>query len=212
MKVDAIVLVTIRIRLTPGIKKVQLVFLLGIFRRAPCPSDNRGRPLVPLYFPGGALPLKFFVKNLLVIYDTSSIRKPPKVSCPFFKFFLVRCKLPFFVQNCSLPFSLRNLDIPALLKSWKKHYQRSSLQKICVNTSARCYIITCTVFNHTQKAISLHFLPVNFQLPSPEATCRAQVKRSLCHDASAIMFVFLHEFAINFISLKCARLPTTKFI
>jgi hypothetical protein len=34
--------------------------------------------------------------------------------CPFFKFFLVRRKLPFFGQNCSLPFSLRSLDIPAL--------------------------------------------------------------------------------------------------
>jgi hypothetical protein len=42
--------------------------------------------------------------------------------CPFFKFFLVRHKLPFFGQNCSLPFSLWSLDIPALLKSWKKHY------------------------------------------------------------------------------------------
>jgi hypothetical protein len=42
--------------------------------------------------------------------------------CPFFKFFLVRCKLPFFGQNCSLPFSLRSLDSPALLKSLKKHY------------------------------------------------------------------------------------------
>jgi hypothetical protein len=44
-----------------------LVFLLGIFRRAP--------------HPGGALPLKkIFFLNLLVIYDTSSIREPPKVS------------------------------------------------------------------------------------------------------------------------------------
>jgi hypothetical protein len=34
-----------------------LVFLLGIFRRAPCPSDTRGT-LVPFSFPGGALPLK----------------------------------------------------------------------------------------------------------------------------------------------------------
>jgi hypothetical protein len=41
---------------------------------------------------------------------------------PFFKFFLVRRKLPIFGLNCSLPFSLRSLDIPALLKSWQKHY------------------------------------------------------------------------------------------
>jgi hypothetical protein len=43
--------------------------------------------------------------------------------CPFFKFFLVRRKLPFFGQNCSLPFSSRSLDNPALLKSWQKHYK-----------------------------------------------------------------------------------------
>jgi hypothetical protein len=45
------------------------VFLLGIFRRAPRPCA--------LF-----LPLKKFKKNLLVIYDTSSIgiREPPKVS------------------------------------------------------------------------------------------------------------------------------------
>jgi hypothetical protein len=50
----------------------------------------------------------------------------PKSSeiCPFFKFFLVRRKLPFFGQNCSLHFSLRSLDIPDLLKSWQnKHYK-----------------------------------------------------------------------------------------
>jgi hypothetical protein len=45
-----------------------LVLLLGIFRRAP-------RALVPFYFPGCALP--YF---LLVVYDASSIREPPKVS------------------------------------------------------------------------------------------------------------------------------------
>jgi hypothetical protein len=75
-----------------------------------------------------------FFRFLLVIYDTSSIREPPKVLklmgihlidpksseiCPFF---LVRRKLPFFGQNCSLPFSLRSLDNPALLKSGQKHY------------------------------------------------------------------------------------------
>jgi hypothetical protein len=58
-----------------------LVLLLCIFRRAPLPSDTRGA-LVPFYFPGGALSLKknYLKKNLLVIYDTSSIREPPKVS------------------------------------------------------------------------------------------------------------------------------------
>jgi hypothetical protein len=60
-----------------------LVFLLGIFRRAPHPSDTRGRPCA-LFLPRGALPQKNSLKkNLLVIYDTS-------------KFFLVRRKLPFF--------------------------------------------------------------------------------------------------------------------
>jgi hypothetical protein len=39
----------------------EAVFLLGIFRRARCPSDTRGT-LVPFYFPGGALPLKIFLK------------------------------------------------------------------------------------------------------------------------------------------------------
>jgi hypothetical protein len=39
-----------------------IVLLLGIFRRAPCPSDTRGA-LVPFYFPRGALPLK---KNIFV--------------------------------------------------------------------------------------------------------------------------------------------------
>jgi hypothetical protein len=55
----------------------EVVFLLGIFRRAPCPSDTRGHPCA-FSFPRGALPLK--KKTLLVIYDTSSIREPPKVS------------------------------------------------------------------------------------------------------------------------------------
>jgi hypothetical protein len=60
-----------------------IVLLLGIFRRAPRLLEGchalltPGGTLVPFYYPGGALPLK---KNLLVIYDTSSIREPPKVS------------------------------------------------------------------------------------------------------------------------------------
>jgi hypothetical protein len=53
-----------------------LVLLLGIFRRVPCPSATRGCHCA-LLLPRGALPLK---KNVLVIYDTSSIREPPKVS------------------------------------------------------------------------------------------------------------------------------------
>jgi hypothetical protein len=40
-----------------GVFVKYLVFLLGIFRRAPRPSDTRGA-LVPFSFPGGALPLK----------------------------------------------------------------------------------------------------------------------------------------------------------
>jgi hypothetical protein len=74
-----------------------LVLLLGIFRRAPRPSATRGHPcalLLPrghpapkkntssrhqgFYFSWGTLPLKKI--NLLVIYDTSSIRERPKVS------------------------------------------------------------------------------------------------------------------------------------
>jgi hypothetical protein len=67
---------------------MDLVFRLGIFRRAPRPSDIRGRPCA-LFLP---CPLKKYLKkkkkkkkkiliyNLLVIYDTSSIREPPKVS------------------------------------------------------------------------------------------------------------------------------------
>jgi hypothetical protein len=61
--------------------RVTVVFLLGILegRRA---HLTPGGTLVPFYFPGPALPLKknLFVLNLLVIYDTSSIREPPKVS------------------------------------------------------------------------------------------------------------------------------------
>jgi hypothetical protein len=37
-----------------------IVLLLGIFRRAPCPSATRGT-LVSFYFPGGALPLNNFI-------------------------------------------------------------------------------------------------------------------------------------------------------
>jgi hypothetical protein len=42
--------------------KMKLVLLLGIFRRVPRPAPPGGA-LVPLYFPGGALPLKkiFFI-------------------------------------------------------------------------------------------------------------------------------------------------------
>jgi hypothetical protein len=57
----------------------QKMLLLGIFRRASCPSATRGA-LVPFYFPGGALPPKKTTTFLLVIYDTSSIREPPRVS------------------------------------------------------------------------------------------------------------------------------------
>jgi hypothetical protein len=55
-----------------------LVFLLGIFRRAPHPSDTRGCPFTSQ---GAPCPFKKKIKkNLLVIYDASSIREPPKVS------------------------------------------------------------------------------------------------------------------------------------
>jgi hypothetical protein len=48
-------------------------YCLGVYQFAPLPQ---GGTLVPFYFPGGALPFKTI---LLVIYDTSSIREPPKV-------------------------------------------------------------------------------------------------------------------------------------
>jgi hypothetical protein len=56
-----------------------LVLQLRIFRRALRPATTRGTP-VPSYFPGAPCPLNlFFLLNfLLVIYDTSSIREPPK--------------------------------------------------------------------------------------------------------------------------------------
>jgi hypothetical protein len=97
---------------------------------------------VPFYLPLEQKKNKF-VFNLLVIYDTSSIREPPKgmlnvlklmgkhfidpKSSEILSIFQVfpcvrrKLKLPFFGQNCSLPFSLRSLVIPALLKSWMKH-------------------------------------------------------------------------------------------
>jgi hypothetical protein len=36
----------------------EVVFLLGIFRRAPRPSDARRAALMPFYFPGVPCPLK----------------------------------------------------------------------------------------------------------------------------------------------------------
>jgi hypothetical protein len=84
-----------RIVCRDGISWYKLVLLLGIFRRAPCPSDTRGAPLCP--------------------FTSQGVRA----------LFLVWRKLPFFGQNCSLPFSLRSLDIPALLKSWQKHYKHT---------------------------------------------------------------------------------------
>jgi hypothetical protein len=57
---------------------VILVLLLGIL------FLPLGGVLVPFYFPGAALPLNkmfnFLTILILVIYDTSSIREPPKVS------------------------------------------------------------------------------------------------------------------------------------
>jgi hypothetical protein len=50
-----------------------VLLLLGIFRRVPRPSDTRGHPCALLLPRGCPAPL-------LVIYDTSSIREPPKVS------------------------------------------------------------------------------------------------------------------------------------
>jgi hypothetical protein len=56
------------------------VLLLGIFRRAPRPAATRGLPFALLLPRGQSLKkIKFFV-FLLVIYDTSSIREPSKVS------------------------------------------------------------------------------------------------------------------------------------
>jgi hypothetical protein len=60
-----------------------IVLLLGILEgcHALLPP---GGALVPFYFPGGTLPLykkeKKMLNFLLVVYDTSSIREPPKVS------------------------------------------------------------------------------------------------------------------------------------
>jgi hypothetical protein len=59
-------------------EKSLIVLLLSIFRWALRPSATRGA-LVPFYFPGVTLPFKIKNKKfLLVIYDTSSIREPPK--------------------------------------------------------------------------------------------------------------------------------------
>jgi hypothetical protein len=60
---------------------ILIMLLLGIFRMVP---HHQGAPLCP-FFPGGALPFKkktsfFFIKCFIGIYDTSSIREPPKVS------------------------------------------------------------------------------------------------------------------------------------
>jgi hypothetical protein len=58
--------------------------LMYIQRSAALPTP--GDALLPFYFPGGALPLKkniFFIfkkTHLLVIYDTSYVWEPPKVS------------------------------------------------------------------------------------------------------------------------------------
>jgi hypothetical protein len=95
-----------------------IVLLLGIFRTAPCPSATRGCPCA-LYFPGSALPFKKEI-FLLVIYDTSSIRKPPKVA---YKLNVLKLEGKHFIDHklrspCT---TQRSLYVPALLKSWQKH-------------------------------------------------------------------------------------------
>jgi hypothetical protein len=102
-----------------------IVLLLGIFRRPPlCPFTSLKKILLAIMIPA---PSGSHLKCLKWVKTYGKHFIDPSEIYPFFKFFLVRRKLPFF-----------GLDIPGLLKSGRSTIQTIFWDRTLINLKVAC--------------------------------------------------------------------------